>query len=188
MNLFKKKYFLLIVGGLIFAQIIFYCFCRTKNLKAYNLENRMLDKRIEQLQPRLRNMQIELAQSKKKIIRISKSLHPSIRNGYEDHEAVLASFLDYLTEMRKKADYSFTVRKERKYVNTPVPFYQTDLNFMFTFIRLSEAESFFSLILEQHTFPLKVTSVDIRWDNGERATCTLEASLLVPEKLQLSNK
>ena len=83
-----------------------------------------------------------------------------------------------------KYEYSYTIPKGQKYVKSPVPLYESDIDFTFSFDRLREVESFFSLILDQHEFPLKISSLDIQRDSGERATCTIKTSFVIPIKQQ----
>ena len=184
MYLLKKRHYILIAAALIPAQIIFFNLGREDNLKAISREIANLDGRTDYLRSHLRNIQLQQDRSDNELPWILKSLPPSIRDGHEDYEARLAAFLDYLAEIRKKKEYSYTIPKGQKYVKSPVPLYESDIDFTFSFDRLSEVESFFSLILDQHEFPLKISSLDIQRDSGERATCTIKTSFVIPIKQQ----
>ena len=179
------KTVLCMVGVLLLVQLLFYNAVRSDNL-AVALEDRLrLQEEIAQLSEEKRELQEYLVALQQEYRDIAVSVPGKILQGYEDHEVMLAGFLDYI----KAADFDsldarVSMQGARKYINKPVPLFEHDMTFDFTFTRLADAKEFLALVLDQDLYPLVVRSFELRSSGKREITGTLQTSLLIPARLE----
>jgi hypothetical protein len=82
-------------------------------------------------------------------------------------------------------DAKVSIQGAQKYINRPVPLFEHDMTFTFSFRNLSDAKKFLSYILDQDDYPLAVRSLELR-SSGQKISGTLQTSLLIPARLQKS--
>ena len=179
------KTVLCIVGVLLLVQLLFYNGARSGNLAASGNERLRLQQEIEQLAQSKNELQLYLEGLELEYNEIAASVPERILQGYEDHEAMLAGFLDYLkTSDFDRVDASVSLQGARKYINRPVPLFEHDMIFDFSFTNLSDARKFLALILEQDFYPLVVRSLELRSRGKNKIFGTLQTSLLIPARQQ----
>jgi len=181
------KIVLFIVGVLVLVQLIFFNTVQTNNAEQAKNENFRLAQEIEVLSVTKQELEQFLAFLQQEYDDIAATVPTSILEGFEDHEVILAGFLDYLkaSEFRSVAA-QVSMQGARKYINRPVPLFEHDLTFNFSFRNLPDAKKFLSFILDQDYYPLVVRSLELRSSGKQKITGTLQASLLIPAKQQKS--
>ncbi|UCD65860.1 MAG: hypothetical protein JSW69_07580 [Deltaproteobacteria bacterium] len=179
------KIVLCIVGVLVLVQLLFYNGAQTSNLARSKNDRLRLQQEIEQLSLTKHELQQYLVGLQNEYNEIVASVPEKILKGYEDHEVILASFLDYIKASEfNKVDAEVSIQGARKYINRPVPLFEHDITFDFSFARLSDARKFLSLILDQDYYPLVVRNLELRSTGERKITGTLQTSLLIPARQQ----
>ena len=179
------KTVLCIVAVLVLVQLLFYSAVRSGNLAAAQDERLRLQQEVAQLSGEKQKLQEYLVALQQEYRDIAASVPGKILQGYEDHEVMLAGFLDYIKAAEfDRVDARVSMQGARKYINKPVPLYEHDMTFDFTFSRLSDARKFLALVLEQDLYPLVVRSLELRSSGERKMSGTLQTSLLIPARLQ----
>jgi hypothetical protein len=179
------KTVLCIVAVLLLVQLLFYNGAQSGNLAASQNERLRLQQEIEQLTLSKNELQLYLDGLQQEYNEIVASVPEKILQGYEDHEVMLAGFLDYLKASEfDRVDARVALQGARKYINRPVPLFEHDMIFDFSFTRLSDARKFLALILEQDSYPLVVRSLELRSSGKHKISGTLQTSLLIPAREQ----
>jgi len=179
------KTVLCIVAVLVLVQLLFYSAVRSGNLAAAQDERLRLQQEVAQLSGEKQELQEYLVALQQEYRDIAASVPGKILQGYEDHEVMLAGFLDYIKAAEfDRVDARVSMQGARKYINKPVPLYEHDMTFDFTFSRLSDARKFLALVLEQDLYPLVVRSLELRSSGERKMSGTLQTSLLIPARLQ----
>jgi len=173
------------VGILVLGQILFYNGVQTGNLARSKDDRLRLQQEIEELSVTRQELQQYLAGLQDEYNEIIATVPEKILQGYEDHEVILASFLDYLKASEfDRVDAKVSMQGARKFINRPVPLFEHEMTFNFSFTYLSDARKFLALILNQDYYPVTVRSLELR-DSGERRISgVLQASLLIPARQQ----
>jgi len=184
LNILTKTVFCM-VGVLALVQLLFYNAARSDNLAASQEDRLLLQQEIAQLSEEKREQQEYLVALQQEYRDIAASVPGKILQGYEDHEVMLAGFLDYI----KAADFDsldakVSMQGARKYISKPVPLFEHDMTFDFTFTRLSDARKFLALVLDQDLYPLVVRSFELRSGGKRKISGTLQTSLLIPARPQ----
>ena len=178
------KIALFVLGVLVLIQLLFYNSVQTKKVQQSINARAELSQEIAELSITKDELEEHLAVLQNEYEEIVASVPSKILQGYDDHELILAGFLDYLKSSEfKTVDAKITMQGARKYINSPVPLFEHDMTFAFTFRNLSDAKKFLSFILDQDIYPLAVRSFELR-SSGQKISGTLQASLLIPAKLQ----
>ena len=181
----KTKIILCLVAVLLFVQLLFYNAVRSGNLAASQDEMLRLQQDIAQLSVEKQELQEYLVALQQEYRDIAASVPRKILQGYEDHEVMLAGFLDYMKAAEfDRVDARVSMQGARKYINKPVPLFEHDMTFDFTFTRLSDARKFLELVLDQDIYPLVVRSLELRSSGERKISGTLQTSLLIPARLQ----
>ena len=179
------KIVLCIVGVLVLVQIIFYNGTQSYNLASSRNERVRLSQEIEQLSASKEELQQDLAGLQQEYSDIAVSVPEKILQGYEDQEEMLASFLDYIKDTDfNSVDAKVSIKGGRKYINKPVPLFEHDMTFDFSFTHLSDAKKFLTLILEQDYYPLVVRNLELRSGSARKISGVLQTSLLIPARQQ----
>jgi hypothetical protein len=178
----RYKPIIIIIGVLIFVQIIFFNYALKKNIA-------LIGQEIAQLNGNIQQMGTEKARLVKKfeyLKEIIETIPPSLLMGFEDPEIGFVEFLDYLqTPILEEVEGEISLRDTQKFKEIPVPLHESNFGFKFNFIHTYEAEKFFNFLLLQKQYPLQVRSLIIRRGSEGKAEGTLNVSLLIPAKLQL---
>ena len=179
------KTVLCIVGVLVLIQLLFYNAVRSGNLTVSQDERLRLQQEVAQLNVEKQELQQYLEALQQEYRDIAVSVPGKILQGYEDHEVMLAGFLDYIKDAEfDRLDAGVTMQGARKYINKPVPLFEHDMTFDFTFSRLSDARKFLTIVLEQDLYPLVVRKLELRSSGERKISGTLQTSLLIPARLQ----
>lgn len=174
-----------IIGILVLVQLLFYNSVQSANLARSQNARIELQQEIEQLTLTRQEQQDYLAALQDEYSEIVSSVPERILHGYEDHEVILASFLDYLKNSDSdKVKASVTIQGARKYVNRPVPLFEYDITFNFSFRRLPAAKRFLALVLGQDEYPLVVRSLELRKSGTQEISGILMTSLLIPARTE----
>ena len=174
------KIVLCIVGVLVLVQLLFYNAAQSGNLTGSRNDRVLLQQEIEQLSVTKLELEQYLAVLQQEYSEIVASVPEKILQGYEDHEVMLASFLDYIKASEfDSVDAKVSMQGARKYISKPVPLFEHDLTFAFSFTRLSDAKKFLSLILSQDYYPLVVRNLELRSSGELKISGTLQTSLLI---------
>ena len=180
------KIVLCIVGVLLLVQLLFYNAVNSADLIKSRNDRVRTQQKIEQLSLTKVDLQQYLADLQKEYNEIAATVPEKILQGYEDHEAMLASFLDYIKGSElDSVDAKVSLQGARKYINRPVPLFEHDMTFNFSFTHLTDAKKFLSLILDQDYYPLVVRSLELHSSGKRKITGTLQTSLLIPARQQL---
>jgi hypothetical protein len=178
-----SKFVMCILGILVLTQILFYNVLQSQNLKNARHEKKRFAAEIQRLVNEKIASHQKLAVLQEEYELIATGVPAEILTGYEDHEVMLASFLDYIKEPAfKKVDAKVSLQGVQKFVEQPVPVFENDINFTFSFRRLADAESFLELILGQNYYPLVVRDIELHNTGQEKISGTLHTSFLIPAK------
>jgi len=179
------KIVLCIVGILVLVQLLFYNAVQSSNLARSRDDRVRLQQQIAELSVTRQELQLYLNGLQQEYSDIVASVPEKILQGYEDHEVLLASFLDYIkTSEFDLVDARVALQGARKYISRPVPLFEHDMTFDFSFARLADARKFLALILDQDYYPLVVRSLELRSAGERKISGTLQASLLIPARTQ----
>jgi len=179
------KTVLCIVGVLVLIQLLFYNAVRSNNLAVSQDERLRLQQEVAQLTVEKQELQQYLEALQQEYRDIAVLVPGKILQGYEDHEVMLAGFLDYIKGAEfDRLDAGVTMQGARKYISKPVPLFEHDMTFDFTFSRLSDARKFLALVLEQDLYPLVVRKLELRSSGERKISGALQTSLLIPARLQ----
>ena len=177
---------LFVLGILVLIQLLFYNAAQSNNIQQSKNEIIRMAGEIESLKITKQELGDYIAVLQKEYDEIAASVPEHILQGFEDHEFVLAGFLDYVkTSKIERVEAKVSMQGARKYSNRPVPLFEHDMTFTFSFINLSDAKKFLSYILDQDDYPLTVRSFELR-NSGQKISGTLQASLLIPARQQKS--
>ena len=178
-----SKIILCIFGILVLTQILFYNVLQSRNVKDANLEQLRLAAEIQRLSGRKTEMQQDLSDLQEEYEQVAASLPAEILTGYEDPEVMLANFLDYIqSPAYKKVKAQVTMNGAQKFIEAPVPVFENNMNFTFSFTHLKEAESFLNLVLGQDYYPLVIRDIELRSDGRQKVKGTMKSALLIPAK------
>ena len=178
-----SKIIFLIVGVLVLVQLLFYAAVRVGNIDRSENEKARLAMEVESLSVTQSELQQYLGQLQKEYNEIAASVPTRILEGYEDHEVLLASFLDYLKASDlERVDAKVSMQGARKYVEKPVPLFEHDLSVTFSFIQLSDAKKLLSRILDQDDYPLVVRNLELRNSGQQKISGVMQISLLIPTR------
>ena len=178
-----SKIILCIFGILVLTQILFYNVLQSRNVKDANLEQLRLAAEIQRLSGRKTEMQQNLSDLQKEYKQVAASIPAEILTGYEDPEVMLANFLDYIqSPASKKVEARVTMDGAQKFIEAPVPVFENNMNFTFSFTHLKEAESFLNLVLGQDYYPLVIRDIELRSDGRQKVKGTMKSALLIPAK------
>ncbi len=179
------KIILCIIGVLVLAQLLFYNVLQTSNAANARHEKERLAAEIDRLSQRTTELQQDLDALQKEYDQIAATVPPQILSGYEDHEVMLASFLDYIkSPALDKVKAKVAMQGVQKFIEKPVPVFESNINFNFSFRQLKDAEGFLEMVLGQNYYPLVIRNFEMR-NNGQQAISgTLQTSLLIPAKQQ----
>jgi hypothetical protein len=177
---------LFVLGILVLIQLLFYNGAQSTNIQQAKNETVRMAQEIESLKITKQELGNYIAILQKEYDEIAASVPEQILQGFEDHEFVLAGFLDYVKAVELEGlDAKVSIQGARKYINRPVPLFEHDMTFTFSFINLSDAKKFLSYILDQDDYPLAVRGFELR-NSGQKISGTLQASLLIPARQQKS--
>ena len=180
------QFALFVLGILVLIQLLFYNGVQSKNVQQSKYENIRMARKIESLKITKQELEQHLAVLQNEYDEIAASVPEQILQGFEDHEVILAGFLDYIKALELEGvDAKVSIQGARKYINRPVPLFEHDMTFTFSFRKLSDAKKFLSYILDQDDYPLAVRSFELR-SSGQKISGTLQTSLLIPARLQKS--
>ena len=180
------KVVLFILGILVLVQLLFYSGFESSNVKQSKNARSVLTQEIQQLAITKQELEEYLADLQQEYDEIAASVPEKILQGFEDQEVILAGFLDYVkTSKFERVDAKVSMQGARKYSNRPVPLFEHDMTFTFSFRNLSDAKKFLSFILDQDYYPLVVHNLELR-NSGQMISGTLQASLLIPVRQQQS--
>ncbi len=181
----KSKIVLCMVGVLLLVQLLFYNAVNSGNLIRSRNDRVRMQQEIEQLSVTRQDLQLYLASLQNEYDEIAATVPEQILQGYEDHEVMLAGFLDYIKGSElDSVDAKVSLQGARKYINRPVPLFEHDMTFDFSFTHLSDARKFLSLILDQDYYPLVVRSLELHTSGERKITGILQTSLLIPARQQ----
>jgi cell division protein FtsB len=179
------KIVLSIIGVLVLVQLLFYNGTQSANLASSRDERVRLSQEIEQLSVTRQELQQYLDDLQQEYSEIAASVPEKILQGYDDQEEMLASFLDYIKASEfDSVDAKVSMQGVRKYINKPVPLFEHDMTFDFSFTHLSDAKKFLTLILDQEYYPLVVRNLALRSSGERKISGTLQTSLLIPARQQ----
>jgi len=172
-----------IIGILVLTQILFYNALQTRNANEAGHEKERLILEAQRLSEEKIELQQNLADLRNEYEQIVAAVPQEILTGYEDHEILLAGFLDSLkAPAYKKVNAKFTMQGGQKFIEQPVPAFESSINFSFSFRQLKDAESFLNLVLGQSFYPLMIRNLEMRSDGQPKITGNLQTSLLIPAK------
>jgi len=178
-----SKIILCIFGILVLTQILFYNVLQSRNVKEANLEQLRLAAEIQRLSGRKTEMQQNLSDLQKEYKQVAASIPAEILTGYEDPEVMLANFLDYIqSPAYKKVEAQVAMDGIQRFIEAPVPVFENNINFTFSFTQLKDAESFLNLVLGQDYYPLVIRNIEMRNDGRRKVKATLKSALLIPAK------
>ncbi len=179
------KIILCIVSILIFVQVLFYNAAQSGNLARSQDDRLRLQQQIDELSVTKQELQQYLAGLQNEYNEIVATVPEKILQGYEDNEVILASFLDYLKASEfDRVDAKVSMQGARKFINRPVPLFEHEMTFNFSFTHLSDARKFLALILDQDYYPITVRSLELRGSGERKISGVLQASLLIPARQQ----
>ncbi|MDX1776409.1 MAG: hypothetical protein R3297_07490, partial [Desulfobulbales bacterium] len=139
------KIVLTVVGVLVLVQILIYNGTQVNNLAESQAEKVRLSREIEELAATKEEMLHYLAGLQHEYNEIAASVPENILHGYEDHEEMLAGFLDYIKAAEiSSVEATVSLQGGRKYINKPVPLFEHDLAYDYTFTRLTQAHKILS--------------------------------------------
>ena len=177
------KIILCIITVLVLTQLLFYNVLQTRNAAHTRYERDRLTAEIQRLSQRKTELQQDLAGLQQEYDQVVASVPRQILNGYEDREVMLASFLDYIKSPAfDKVKAKVSMQGVQKFIEKPVPVFESNINFNFSFIQLKDAESFLYLVLGQDYYPLAIRNIEMRNDGQQEIAGTLQTSLLIPAK------
>ena len=178
-----RKIVFIIVGVLVLVQLLFYAAVRVGNIDRSENERVRLAQEVEELSVTQSELQQYLGQLQKEYNEVATSVPARILEGYEDHEVLLAGFLDYLKASEfKGVDTSVSIKGAGKYVEKPVPLFEHELALTFSFMDLSAVGKLFSRILDQDYYPLAVRNFELRNSGRGKISGTMQISLLIPTR------
>ena len=178
-----RKIVFIIVGVLVLVQFLFYAAVRVGNIDRSENERVRLAQEVEELSVTQSELQQYLGQLQKEYNEVATSVPARILEGYEDHEVLLASFLDYLKASEfEGVDTSVSINGAGKYVGKPVPLFEHELTLTFSFRDLSAVGKLFSRILDQDYYPLAVRNFELRNSGRGKISGTMQISLLIPTR------
>ncbi|MBE9521098.1 MAG: hypothetical protein IME97_08205 [Proteobacteria bacterium] len=179
------KIILCIIGVLVLAQLLFYNVLQTSNAANARHEKERLAAEIDRLSQRTTELQQDLDTLQKEYDQIAATVPPQILSGYEDHEVMLASFLDYIkSPALDKVKAKVAMQGVQKFIEKPVPVFESNINFNFSFRQLKDAEGFLEMVFGQNYYPLVIRNFEMRNDGQQAISGTLQTSLLIPAKQQ----
>ena len=179
------KVILFIVGTLVLVQLVFFNVVQSLNLTGGKQEDIRLRQEISELAAAKPLLQEQLAALQDRYGKVVASVPGEILDGYEDPEQVLAGFFDYIKASESDGvETKTTLKGERKYINRPVPVFEHDMTFDFSFKNLSDAREFLSLILGQEYYPLVVHNFALRNSGQQKIIGTMDVSLIIPARQQ----
>lgn len=178
-----SKIILCIFGILVLTQILFYNVMQSRNVKDGDVEQERLAQQVQMLSSQKTEMQQNLKDLQEEYKQVAADIPAEILKGYEDPEVMLANFLDYLqSPAYKKVDAQITMDGVQKFVEAPVPLFENNINFNFSFRHLKDAEGFLNLVLGQDYYPLVIRDIQLRNDGRQKVQGTLKTALLIPAK------
>ena len=179
------KIILCIIGVLVLAQLLFYNVLQTSNAANARHEKERLAAEIDRLSQRTTELQQDLDVLQKEYDQIAATVPPQILSGYKDHEVMLASFLDYIkSPALDKVKAKVAMQGVQKFIEKPVPVFESNINFNFSFRQLKDAEGFLEMVFGQNYYPLVIRNFEMRNDGQQAISGTLQTSLLIPAKQQ----
>ena len=177
------KIILCIIGVLVLTQLLFYNVLQTRNAANTRYERDRLTAEIQRLSQRKTALQQDLAGLQQEYDQVVASVPGQILSGYEDREVMLASFLDYIKSPAfDTVKAKVSMQGVHKFIEKPVPVFESNINFNFSFIQLKDAENFLYMVLGQDYYPLAVRNIEMRNDGRQEIAGTLQTSLLIPAK------
>lgn len=177
-----SKIVFIIVGVLVLVQLLLYAALRVRNIDASENERARLAQEVEELSVTQSELQEYLGQLQKEHEEMVASVPARILEGFEDHEVVLAGFLDYLKAPElERVEAAVSMQGDRKYIEEPVPRFEQDLSITFSVVQLGDAREMLSRILDQDYYPLAVRSFELRNSGRQnKISGTMQISLLIP--------
>ncbi len=178
-----SKIVLIIVSVLVLVQLLFYAAVRVENIDRSENERARLAMEVESLSVTQSELQQYLGQLQKVYNEMAALVPTRILEGYEDHEVLLAGFLDYLKASDlERVDAKVSMQGARKYVEKPVPLFEHELTLTFSFMDFSGARKLFSRILDQDYYPLTVRNFELRNSGQQKISGIMQISLLIPAR------
>jgi hypothetical protein len=179
------KIILCIIGVLVLTQLLFYNVLQTRNSSNTRYEKERLAAEIEKLSQSKMELQHELDILQGEYDQVVASVPREILSGYKDHEVMLASFLDYIKASAfNKVKAKVAMQGVQKFIEKPVPVFENNINFNFSFRQLKDAEGFLDQVFGQNYYPLTIRNIEMRNDGQQEVAATLQTSLLIPAKQQ----
>lgn len=176
------KYLLLFLPLLCFMQIIIYNQMELKNIDLIMAKTGTLKSTYTAQHDLITQMKDRLLQLEEAIPVIINEVPASILIGFEDYEARIVTFYDYLqANAPKNIDAEFQIDDDVTFSQTISPIYEKNIDFIFRFNNLQEAKIFLNYTLKQvEMFPLKVRSLSIERNENEKTDGHLQATLVIP--------
>jgi len=180
------KLVIIIAGVLALTQILFMGGKQGKEIQRLNNETGILVNEVRSLESEKDALLDELGKTENDLKKIAATVPPAILVGFEDHEARLTSFIDFLqSPMVEELDLNFKISKKLEFERSPVPMHKASVVFDFSFYRLEQFEDITGFLLGQNAYPLQALNMSISRSEGNKTKGSLNAVYLIPAKLDL---
>ncbi len=178
----RAKIIILLLGILVFIQIVLYTQIRKSNIDVWNQAIKQLDLRINTRE----NEIVEARKEVKRLQKIKDNVPKAVLEGVEDPEKKFVDFMDFLNRSNlkdMKGTFSIAAKPTIKY--EPVPLQETEFELKFQFVSPKEIEKFFDYLMgRQQDYPLIVRLLQIQRVPGQPPQVTMRLALLLPAKIK----
>lgn len=176
------KYIILTLAILVFAQILFYNKGLTDTINQANQAKAIQESEFAQLRAEKEKLTAELRRHEAELPGLISSLPDFMLKGYQDPEGRTVALIDHLeSSLAPESGIAYVISKNYALKNEPIPVYEGDLSFSFSFTQLYEAEGFFKTINQnmQH-YPFLVRGIELKRDGGFKTNGTIRAAYVIP--------
>lgn len=178
----RAKIIVLLLGVLVFIQIILYTQIRKSNIDVWNQAIKQIDLRINTRE----NEIVEAEKEVKRLKKIKDKVPRAILEGVEDPEKKFVDFMDYLNKSNlKDMDGTFSIAAKPTIKYEPVPLQETEFEITFRFSSPKEIETFFDYLMgRQQDYPLMVRKLEIKRIPGQLPQVIMRIALMLPAKIK----
>jgi hypothetical protein len=175
----KVKIVLIVIAVLLLIQLWVYAAMVKDSTQTTRQDVRGLETEVAALESEAGRLQKDVVRLEEMVAAIP----PDFLAGFEDPEAGFMEFLDYINEpLIQDQDVSVNMRRGPAFTNDPIPHHESQFTLSFPFVSTQETENILHFLMFQHRFPIKLTTLDLRGSGTDKASASLDLSLLIPAK------
>ena len=150
-----------------------------------------LDQGIASLENRYRQLESEKASLTAKVVQLKtmvETIPPWLLTGFEDPETGFVEFLDFLHSPELKTVQSKVSLGGQRFNTYPIPLFETDFTFTFSFRNTYDAEEFLDFLVFQEKFPLQVRALSVKRGQAGTVEGSIMVDLMIPARLKIDQR